>query len=204
MDAMFRKSKNKNTFAAMRKRNEARRREELRKQAMSAKPNYTRADFSPPPPPPRRDPPRNIDPNTGMRDRRSGIERAAAAAPSLLRGVRAGLNQAASGAIEKAAKVNRAMFPSLGQIAAGSRPRTGGPADPTKGLDYDVLARGKSYRMPGDAGYGSSPISGRPMAPKPKPQSRRKPKSIRASLQIMRGQLRSGQRRLRDQLRGLL
>ena len=200
MDGMFRK-KNRNTFAAMRKRNEERRREELRKQAMSAKPKYTRADFSPPP---RKDPPRNIDPNTGMRDRRSGVERAAAAAPALLRGVRAGLNQAASGAIEKASKINRAMFPSLGQIAAGSRPRTGGPADPTKGLDYDVMARGKSYRMPGDAGYGTSPISGRPIAPKPKPQSRRKPKSIRASLQIMRGQLRSGQRRLREQLDGLL
>ena len=70
MDGMFRK-KNRNTFAAMRKRNEERRREELRKQAMSAKPKYTRADFSPPP---RKDPPRNIDPNTGMRDRRSGVE----------------------------------------------------------------------------------------------------------------------------------
>lgn len=202
MDGMFRR-KNKNTFAAMRKRNEARRREELRKQAMSAKPNYTRADFSPPPPA-RTDPPRNIDPNTGMRDRRSRGEKQLAAVPSAIKGIRAGLNQAASNALEKASNLNRVLSPSLGQIAADLRPRTGGPADPVKGLDYDVMARGKSYRMPGDAGYGSSPISGRPMAPKPKPQSRRKPKSMRSSLQIMRGQLRSGQQRLRDQLRGLI
>ena len=93
-------------------------------------------------------------------------------------GVRAGLNRAASGAIEKAARINRAMFPSIGQAAADSRarsPQVGGPADPLKGLDYDVLARGKSYRSPFDHGRGKSPISGRQMtvANPPKPRRRR-------------------------------
>ena len=49
-------------------------------------------------------------------------------------GVRAGLNRAASGAIEKASKVNRAVFPSMGQAAADMpRPRVNAANFPAQG-----------------------------------------------------------------------
>jgi hypothetical protein len=117
----------KNTYAAMRKRREAQRREKLRKQAMAAKPNYTRDDFDnvPPPPPPRKDPPRNIDPNTGMRDRRPLVERAAQTISDANLIVRAGrslgaipINSKAMGAVGAArAETAKLSVPDMSGVA---------------------------------------------------------------------------------------
>ena len=66
----------------------------------------------------------------------AGAARASTAKLSVpdMSGVRAGLNQAASGAIKKAAKVNRVMFPSMGQAAADlPRPRVNAANFPAQG-----------------------------------------------------------------------
>ena len=44
----------------------------------------------------------------------------------------------------------------MGGSSRPETPTTGGPADPTRGLDYDIMARGKSYRMPGTNSSASS------------------------------------------------
>ena len=71
--------------------------------------------------------PRHVDPNTGMKDRRSSFERG-------IGNLRTAASRAFSSGINKAAKVNRAMFPSLSQAAADMpRPRVNPANFPMQG-----------------------------------------------------------------------
>ena len=75
-------------------------------------------------------------------------------------GVRAGLNQAASGAIEKASKINRVMFPSIGQAVADMPRSRVNPANfPTS---YGERARSTKEDQPARARFrGSRRAAGR-------------------------------------------
>jgi len=71
--------------------------------------------------------PRHVNPNTGMKNRRSGFGQG-------LGNLRTAASKAFSSGINKAAKVNRAMFPSLSQAAADMpRPRVNAANFPAQG-----------------------------------------------------------------------